>query len=216
MNPLEEELERYKAENGGSFNKSGSFCTQGTKNKKTDISALLENGEEILWQDEGKEPAAVSSKSNSSKKAIRMFAVVWTGFAVFWTVSVLSAGAGFMAFAGVPFIMIGIALFFMKTPRAYYTLTNHRIFCDYNGSLIATPLEAITFAQITHINKKEAVIHYAIDRSVNYAVPFELPSGDGGSINGIKDGDRVYSIFEKAVYDRKGQLQEIIENNQQV
>lgn len=58
------------------------------------------------------------------------FAIIWTGFSVFWMVMVAVSGGGAFALFGLPFFAIGVGLFiqiFRGGNKEYYALTNLRI-----------------------------------------------------------------------------------------
>lgn len=52
----------------------------------------------------------LKSSSNAGKGCLLGFAVIWTGFSLFWTVMALASGAGLMALFGLPFLAIGVGL----------------------------------------------------------------------------------------------------------
>ncbi len=63
---------------------------------------------------------------------IVLFAIPWTAFAIFWTVAASAAGGLFGLF-GVPFVLIGIAMFASPffagrhASRSVYAITNQRV-----------------------------------------------------------------------------------------
>ena len=67
---------------------------------------LLKEFEGVLLSDESI-IAAAEGKTGKGNIALKMFAVCWTAFAVFWTVGASMAGGLFGLF-GVPFILVGI------------------------------------------------------------------------------------------------------------
>lgn len=67
---------------------------------------LLKEFEGVLLSDESI-IAAAEGKTGKGNIALKMFAVCWTAFALFWTVGASLAGGLFGLF-GVPFILVGI------------------------------------------------------------------------------------------------------------
>lgn len=67
---------------------------------------LLKEFEGVLLSDESIK-AAAEGKTGKGSFALKMFAVCWTAFAVFWTIGASMAGGLFGLF-GVPFILVGI------------------------------------------------------------------------------------------------------------
>lgn len=67
---------------------------------------LLNEFESVLLSDESI-IAAAEGKTGKGNAALKLFAVFWTAFSVFWTVGASAAGGLFGLF-GVPFILIGI------------------------------------------------------------------------------------------------------------
>lgn len=67
---------------------------------------LLNEFESVLLSDESI-IAAAEGKTGKGNAALKLFAVFWTAFSVFWTVGASAVGGLFGLF-GVPFILIGI------------------------------------------------------------------------------------------------------------
>ena len=67
---------------------------------------LLQEFEGVLLSDESI-IAAAEGKTGKGNLALKMFAVCWTAFAVFWTIGASVAGGLFGLF-GVPFILVGV------------------------------------------------------------------------------------------------------------
>lgn len=74
------------------------------------IKPYLQEGEEILWT--GRPYTTVPCRAPLSGK---IFALFWLGFSIFWTVSVVSLGGGFMGIFGMVFVGIGVYLLYGVT-----------------------------------------------------------------------------------------------------
>lgn len=199
MDSLQQEIERVRQQRGG----FGGPSPRRNGNQKIDFNSSLEPGEVILWEGEGKAP----KNSGSSGCSQRFFAIFWLGFSIFWTVGA-TAGGGLFGLFGVPFILIGIVLLFKKDPKPHYAITNMKVMSDVNGFFNTTPYETITSARIQHDNDGTADIYFTVEHPVSHSSQRDMYVA-GGYISKIQDGDRVYSIFERAVFDRK----KAIENN---
>lgn len=196
MNSLQQELERYKQQHGGSFG-NGGYSPKRSGGKKVDMKSVLMPDETILWEGYGKAPKFAKSSGITQK----FFAIFWLAFSIVWTM-LASMGSAFMALFGVPFIIIGICLLFQKTPKPHYAITNMRVLSDVNGNFNTTGLVAITSARIQHNGDGTADIYFTTENSVpvyNQNDMYIL----GLIISGIENGDNVYNIFENAVYDSK-------------
>ncbi len=200
MDSLQQEIERVRQQRGG-FGSGNSPRRNG--NKKMDFNSALEPGEIILWEGEGKAPKNAGGSGCSQ----RFFALFWLGFSIFWTFGA-TMGGGIMGLFGVPFILIGIVLLFQKEPKPHYAITNIRVMSDVSGYFNTTPYETITSARIQHDNDGTADIYFTVEHPAPHSSQRDMYTA-GAYISKIQDGDRVYSIFENAVFDRK----KTIENN---
>lgn len=99
------------------------------------LEAELEKGEQVLWAGQ---PAGWRTLPVLQSLAMALFAVPWTGFAVFWIVMASSATGGggpaaFMPLFGVPFVLVGLAM--LSSPlwalrgaaRTGYAVTDRRV-----------------------------------------------------------------------------------------
>lgn len=198
MDALQQEVERLRQERGGFGNGP---APRRNGNKKIDMKSSLLPGEIILWEGDGKKPK-ISSGSNVSTK---LFAVFWLAFSIFWTLGA-SVGGGFMGLFGVPFIIIGIVLLFQKEPKPHYAITNMRVLSNVSGYFNTTSLESITTARIQHDSDGTADIYFTVENPVPSYSQKDMYV-QGAYLSKIQDGDRVYNIFERAVFDRKNQIQ---------
>ncbi len=74
------------------------------------VKPYLQEGEEVLWT--GRPYRSVPFRTSPSSK---FFVLFWLGFSLFWTVSVVSMGAGFMGIFGMFFVAIGVFLLYNVT-----------------------------------------------------------------------------------------------------
>ncbi|MBP1560197.1 MAG: hypothetical protein J6C96_03005 [Oscillospiraceae bacterium] len=103
----------------------------------------LFGGEYIEWCGEGKDV--------SSGTPPLLFAIIWTGFALFWTFIVYVCGGGAFSLIGLPFVAIGVMLFvqiFRGGSKEYYALTNMRIFIQIGKNIRAEYYDHITDVRV--------------------------------------------------------------------
>lgn len=108
------------------------------------VSQYLLNGETVLWEGKGK--AGIGANIIGI-----VFMVFWLGFAVFWTVSAMSASFTFGLF-GIPFIVIGIVI--VLKMRSYggekhYAITDKRLVIVSKKEVEAVFLDEIVSATIS-------------------------------------------------------------------
>lgn len=155
----------------------------------------LQIGEHIVWC--GKGFAVSDGKSSlATKLYIIVFATVWTAFALFWTIGVFRSGGGMMGYFGVPFIFIGISLYFkafkvIKT-KAFFAVTNMRILTDSGRGLEMEYLTNITSVQVKEKGSKADVVY-----SIEYQGENNVISGKG-TIGGLasEEAENVRYIIE--------------------
>ena len=155
----------------------------------------LENDEHIVWC--GKGVAVTDSKSNLAATLYMIFfATIWTAFAVFWTVGVFRSGGGMMGYFGIPFIIIGISLYFkafvVVRTKAFFAVTNMRILTDSGRGLEMEYLTNITSVQINKKGSKADVVY-----SIEYQGENNVISGNG-AIGGLtpEEAENVRYIIE--------------------
>lgn len=155
----------------------------------------LQIGEHIVWC--GKGVAVSDSKSGLAIKLYMIFfATIWTAFAVFWTVGVFNSGGGMMRYFGVPFIIIGISLYFkafkVSRTNAFFAVTNMRILTDSGRGLEMEYLTNITSVQINEKGSKADVKYF-----IEYQGENNVISGNG-TIGGLthEEAENVRYIIE--------------------
>lgn len=94
------------------------------------IEPHLDDDEELVWAAQPRQGIMLTS----ADLYLIPFSILWGGFAIFWEVSVLSAGISLFAIFGVPFVLIGLYLmigrFFVAARRraqTHYGITNKRV-----------------------------------------------------------------------------------------
>jgi len=101
---------------------------------QSDIGSLLQaelsDGESVLWASQPRQGVYL----RPADALFIPFTVLWTGFAIFWTVTVNSSGGGRFALFGVPFVLVGffmtVGRFFVDAyfrARTVYAVTNRRL-----------------------------------------------------------------------------------------
>ncbi len=105
---------------------------------------ILEPGERILWQG-APDPRPRLTPGNL---ITALFGLVFAGFAVFWMLAALGAGAGWGALFGLPHLAIGAGLAWwavwgrvFRLRRSFYTLTDRRAFIATRWPLLGRRLE---------------------------------------------------------------------------
>ncbi len=155
----------------------------------------LEIGEHIVWC--GKGVAVSDGKSSlATKLYMILFATIWTAFAVFWTVGVFRSGGGMMSFFGIPFIIIGISLYFKAfttgRDKAYFAVTNMRILKVGGHELEMEYLKNIASVQVNEKGRKADVTY-----SIEYQGEYNVIVGNG-AICGLtpEEAENVRYIIE--------------------
>lgn len=125
------------------------------------FQAHLFSGEYIEWCGEGKSVAGGAPPL--------LFAVVWTGFALFWGLMVLLCGGGVFALFSIPFLGIGVAMFiqiFKGGSKEYYAMTNMRLFLLSGSDVKAEYYDRITDARVyPGVKKGVTVVRVMADMS---------------------------------------------------
>lgn len=188
------------------------------KNKENDYSLyqgsefdrFLLGGENILWE----------GKSVNSKQTLKItsviyqifFATIWTAFSIFWGVTAFKSGGGLFALFAVPFICIGLYLFYKafagnkKDLGVSYALSNMRIMKylkidkDYFESVPLNKIDKVTLK-----NEQKGIGTIIIKRDENQFNIDELKDvdydsySDGFSINCIEDAENVLKLIYQAM-----------------
>lgn len=112
------------------------------------FQARLNPGEEILWTGVPVQGVVF----NKSDILLIPFTLMWCGFAIFWEWGVLQSGApGFMAFWGIPFILIGLYMVFgrffadsWRRRRTTYAITPNRVIIRRGNDLESLDLRSLS------------------------------------------------------------------------
>ena len=145
------------------------------------VKPYLQEGEEVLWT--GRPYKSVPFRSSPVGK---FFALFWLGFSLFWTISVVSMGGGFMGIAGMVFVAIGVYLLYSVTvgEKKQYTLTAYAV------------------------TTKRAIIVTRGKQGVN-CHEYPLAGLDNISLeNVIEDTGTIRLVPQQIYYDRKGRRRE--------
>jgi hypothetical protein len=95
------------------------------------ISPMLRPGERVLWHGQ----PDVKAYSLRGAWYLVPFSLLWGGFAIFWEISAVRAGAGlFFGLWGIPFVAVGLYLIFgrilvarREARRTHYAVTDQRV-----------------------------------------------------------------------------------------
>lgn len=123
---------------------------------KQQLQKEVGKGERIIWAERPKQGIVF----RSSDGCLIPFSLAWGGFAIFWETMVIVMDAPiFMAFFGIPFVIIGLYLivgrFFHDMyirKKMIYGLTQKRIIIKRGDHTRFVDLEALTDIQITEKN----------------------------------------------------------------
>lgn len=161
---------------------------------------ILDPGERIVWQgrpdqgfhvDAGEIPAA-------------LFALLFSGFAVFWMTKVATAGGAFWMFGLIHF-SVGIGIFWKslfgptrRRRRTWYTLTDRRAFIATKSARNGKELKSYPITANTRLAMRDgrpATIHFARERRQgskgrSYTVPIGFER--------VADGQKVLAFLRAA------------------
>ncbi len=95
------------------------------------VQGQLEPGEKLLWSGRPRQGLVL----RASDALLIPFSLMWSGFAIFWEMSVLlSSAPAILTFWGIPFVLIGLHLVFgrfavdaMQRGKCWYGITDERI-----------------------------------------------------------------------------------------
>ncbi len=130
--------------------------TSDGRNLRAEVEPYLNPGESVLWV--GQPDAGRAARPNP---AMIIFMVFWLGFVVFWTVSASALGGAFGLF-GIPFVLIGVGMFYRMTvgqkkqyTSAVYAVTDQRaiiLYSDRHGvnctSYVFSALQTVTMERV--------------------------------------------------------------------
>lgn len=130
----------------------------------------LFSGEYIEWCGQGKSVAKGAPPL--------LFAIIWTGFALFWGIAAYASGGGAFALFCLPFVAIGVALFvqiFKGGNKEYYALTNMRIFLLSGSDVKAEYYDRITDARVyPGVKKGVSVVRVTADMTSAFSSGTEV------------------------------------------
>lgn len=193
MDALDRELERFRQENGGTFG-NGFGTDDSNTGGKVDIKTILVQGENVLWEGDGKAP-----KDLKDTVLAMLLLIIWHIVLVLWMIFFFLEYGIIAVFVGVFVIIIGIVYFSRKTPP-HYVITNMRVISLVYNNFNTIMLSEITSMRIEHQSDNTANIYFTTENPLPLHNEHELYT-TGGMISRIQDGDTVYNILEKAVYD---------------
>lgn len=171
-----------------------------------EFRAMLMPGENLLWSGKHKKGAGISA--NGASCLTMIFPVFWTGFAVFWTLTALLAGGGIMAVFGIPFIIVGIALFKNKGVGAggkrSYAITDRRVIINHGGAITSDRLENIGDISFKETGRNVGYVTFTMIGAggVQYNTYGQnrYAAGRHCAFSGIENPAGVYRILSDAVY----------------
>lgn len=135
-----------------------------------------------------------------------MFPMMFTGFAIFWTLTAFLAGGAVMPFFGIPFIIVGITLFTkfgkMTGGNRIYAITDCRVICNINGTVVSELLENIYNIICSDTGKPVGTVRFSVMGMQAVGNTANTFSG----FYGVRNPDEVCRILSKAIYDRKAAL----------
>ncbi|MBQ8297884.1 MAG: hypothetical protein IJX77_08890 [Ruminococcus sp.] len=162
---------------------------------ENEFSPMLTSGEHILW-------AGRSAKNFSFSAAsipVLIFMIFWLGFTAFWTVSVVSMGAGFMGVFAIPFFAVGIFMFIklLRPGKKKYAITNMRVIRAEGRRVTSDRLGSICNITITRSGSTGNVT-YNIMGTAFYTSQTRMAQSNTGII-GVERPEEVYRILNSAV-----------------
>lgn len=125
------------------------------------FSYSLMPGEHILWS--GKTSKKCTLSERGIAPAILFFPCIWTGFSVLWT-AMATTGGGIMGLFGIPFILIGIMLFFniLKRKKNCYAITNIRVLYYDGKSLMTRGIDNIRNIEVTCSSRNIGCVSFSM------------------------------------------------------
>ena len=161
---------------------------------ENEFSPLLTSGEHILWAGKSVKKFNLSAAS----VPVLVFLIFWVGLVVFWTVSVVSSGAGFMGIFAIPFFVVAVVMF-MKLFRPgtkKYAITNMRVIRAEGRKITSDRLGQICDITITRSGNTGNVT-YSIMGGIYYVSNSRVQNTIG--IIGVERPEEAYRILNGAV-----------------
>jgi hypothetical protein len=119
------------------------------------VERELQDGERVMWMEQPRPGGLIWTAL-----PIVLFAIPWTGFAVFWMVNAWRMGSDlWFALFGLPFVLVGLGMLsaplwlLRKARRTVYAVTDRRAFTLVGGRSVA--VENFRPEQLTHLSTKE-------------------------------------------------------------
>lgn len=173
------------------------------------FSYSLMPGENILWCGRTSKKATLSERGIAP--VVLIFPCFWTGFAVFWT-ALASIGGGIMGVFGIPFIFIGIMLFYniIKKKNSCYAITNIRVLYHDGKTLMTRGIDTIRNIEVTCSSRNIGCVSFSMipetmimlgrmGRNTNYRGNRSLMTEFTGII-GVNDPHYAAKVLNNAVY----------------
>lgn len=178
------------------------------------IRPELAAGERLIWS--GRPRRGV--KLRPGDVFLIPFSLMWGGFAIFWEVSVIVAGAPFFfTLWGIPFVLMGLYLIFGRflvdarlRAKTFYGLTNERVIIVsglFQRSIKSLDLETLTGISLTERSDRSGTISLGPGHSLyawfgqsswpgvgQYSVP---------AFDSIEDAKAVYESIRDAQRDAR-------------
>ncbi len=177
---------------------------------RAELSPYLHKDEEILWM--GQPYTTTKYKPNPF---LLIFMLVWTGFAVFWTVAASTAGGLFGLF-GLPFLAVGIGMLYMATiggkkrmQNTVYAVTDRRAIILTNGrstnmtEYIFSRLPSISLEQVQGttgtIRFQPEVIYHNYRGRYNRRSSMTITESDNMAFVAIDEVQKVYNLISERI-----------------
>ena len=166
---------------------------------------ILDPGERIVWQGRPDQGFDVPGKEIPQA----MFALLFSGFAVFWMTKAAAVGGAFWMFGLVHF-SVGLGIFWKaifgttaRRRRTWYTLTDRRAFIATDFPLKGRELKSYPItpdSPVTYRAGPPATIYFARERRTgNKGRSYTVNIG----FERIDEGDRVIALLRKAQRDEE-------------
>ena len=172
------------------------------------FSGRLLPGERIAWSGR----PATGLRFAPTDVFLVPFTVIWCGFAVFWTISAVRAGAGMIFILyGLMFVTFGLAImvgrFFLDAwlrARTRYALTDRRVLINRSGPLkdfTAVSLDRLPDARLIEFKNNRGSIRFGHSAGVSSGRSFAawVPALDPTpQFVAVPDARHVFDIVQRA------------------
>ncbi len=177
---------------------------------RIDLQPYLHEGEEILWV--GQPYTSVTYKPHPTTL---LFMLVWTGFAVFWTVTATAAGGPFGLF-GLPFLAVGVFMLYTATvggkkrfQNTVYAVTDRRAIILTNGR--TTNMTEYIYARLPSISLEDVrgttgtirfqsnVVYHNYRGRYNRRSSMTVTEGQDTAFVAIDEVQKVYNLISERI-----------------